>query len=107
MGRAMPARVWIYLISGFIVLFSGVGFVIFGFRQVQTLSPNHILVYWSFHTIHPQIHGLYLEVPIGSEILVPWLLIGVALISLAVFLLHKAQTARKHLGVTKMPQRQQ
>lgn len=87
-----------YLISGMILLAAGAGFAMFSIRQVSTLTPNAVPFYWSFHTIPQPIHGLYLEVPVGSEVLIPWLLIGLALICFSAFLLYRSHRAWSKLS---------
>lgn len=94
----MPKRFGLYcfLISGIFLLMGGAGSVVSSIRRVSGgYISNKIYFYWSFHTIQP-----ISKIPPGpivppvlitvSEILIPWLLIGLLLISAGLFLLYKS-----------------
>ncbi len=78
-----------YLISSVVLFVAGVVFVIFSIRGT---TDNHGWVYffWSFYKVHVA-RDAGIIVQRATEILLPWFLIGVTLISIGLLLLLRSR----------------
>lgn len=82
-----------YLVSGVNLLVAGFWFAVYSIRQISGVYIKHqIYFFWSFNTVQPTSN-----IPVGpitppplvvtSEILLPWLLIGLTSILFGIYLL--------------------
>lgn len=86
----------IYLVSGLILLISGTVSAVLSIRRVSGVYiEKKVYFYWSFHTTQPISNipqGPIVPPPIITtiEVLLPWLIIGLVLASVGLFLLYKS-----------------
>lgn len=85
-----------YLVSGVVLIAAGAVSLILSARFVMG-NPGFAGFYWSFYPVRTPFDGHMMVTGI-PEVLLPWLIVGLAMVSVGIILLYNASMKRKKLS---------